>query len=123
MKMTDDYQYFAMDFSRKIEPGIYKIRCIVSATLCENGWYELKRDGFTNFLKISSWMESYKYILPVKLQPSNAGTISPAKSITTNTTMSPTKSTIMSPTISTCLLRNRDLPRMTLYDYLSLCKQ
>lgn len=68
-------------------------------------------------------MESYKYILPVKLQPSNAGTISPAKSITTNTTMSPTKSTIMSPTISTCLLRNRDLPRMTLYDYLSLCKQ
>jgi hypothetical protein len=56
--LTNEKDEFHMNFTRPIEPGVYKVRSIAQAKW-EEKFCSLAGNDYTTFIEIPSWMKSY----------------------------------------------------------------
>jgi len=68
IRLTNDKDQFILNYTRAVEPGVYKVRSIAEAKW-EEKTCSLAGNDYTYFLEISSWMLSYNSKEWEKLTP------------------------------------------------------
>jgi hypothetical protein len=58
IRLTNEKEDFQLNYTRRIEPGVYKIRSVADSKW-EDKLCSLTGNDYTYFLEISSWMKSF----------------------------------------------------------------